>query len=205
MAAIPASAPASLPHYSDIFEELSPWRASAAWARRPRARRGFALQTMGKFTLGRGVSRARTRRSSSRVSVTFARPARATGAKAGTTEDIGAILRRAGRVRQAQGFFTLGRHLPRLHGTRPDDRGDAWPVCSGLSAGCSANRHAVGFKHSPGASEDGKPHRFSRRGARRGPRRSGRPTLYIFPVADAHSSSKARRRRLHLPRFDLGW
>jgi hypothetical protein len=120
------------------------------------------------------------------------------GAKAGTKPKTCSMCGGAGRVRQAQGFFTLERTCPGCQG-RGQMIEDPCPSCAG-SGRVTRERNAVGQHSARRRRRHAHPAGRRRRG-RRARRAAGR-SLY-FPVAGAASVLPARRRRPALPRADL--
>ena len=121
-----------------------------------------------------------------------------TGAKPGSKPKACPTCAGAGKIRHAQGFFTLERTCPVVSWPRPGDR-RSLQVLLGLGPR-HARAHLVG-EHS-GRRRGRHPHPSRRRRRSRLARRArGRP-LY-FPLAHLASAVPARRRRSALPRAGL--
>ena len=124
-AAVPASAPA-LPHPSPTFSKTcSAWPASAAAAA---ASAAPTCATTWRSRLEEAFQ-GKTAQIEIPVSVTC-ESCSGTGAKAGTKPKTCSHCGGAGRIRQAQGFFTLERTCPGCQG-RGQMIEDACPSCSG--------------------------------------------------------------------------
>ena len=193
-AAVPASAPA-LPRHFRIFSRIcSAWPGSAARRRRPRARRRPALQ---HGNHAGGSLRRQDRQIEIPVSVTC-ESCSGTGAKAGTKPKTCSTCGGAGRVRQAQGFFTLERTCPGCQG-RGQMIEDPCPSCTGSGRVTRERTLSVNI---PQGVEDGTRIRLAgegEAGVRGGP--SG--DLYIFLSLARHRVLPARWRRSALPGPDL--
>ncbi len=121
-----------------------------------------------------------------------------TGAKPGTKPKACATCGGAGRVRHAQGFFTLERTCPACQG-RGQVIDDPCPELLGRRPG-DARAHAFG--QYPGRRRGRHPHQACRRRRGRPARRPGRRSLY-FPLDHPARVLPARRRRPALPGADL--
>ena len=121
-----------------------------------------------------------------------------TGAKAGTKPKVCATCGGAGKIRHAQGFFTLERTCPTCAGPRPDHRGSL----HGLLGRRPVTRERTLSVNIPARRRGWHPHPPGRRGRSGLARRTCGRSLY-FPVAGAARVLPARRRRFALPGADL--
>src|SRR2546428_3877792 len=123
--------------FSDIFEDLF---GMAGQRGRGGRERGADLRYNMEITLEEAFL-GKTAKIEIPVSVTC-ESCSGTGARAGTKPKTCSVCGGAGRVRQAQGFFTLERTCPRCQG-RGQMSADAWPSCSGPARGTRERRMAV--------------------------------------------------------------
>ena len=181
--------------FADIFDDLFGMGGGrGAAAPRPRARRRPALQHGNQPRRG---LRGKTAQIRIPTSVTC-EACSGTGAKAGTKPKTCATCGGAGKIRHAQGFFTLERTCPVCQG-RGQVIDDPCPSCSG--SGRVTRERTLSVNIPPGV-EDGTRIRLAgegEAGLRGGP--AGRP-LYL-PLAHPARVLSARRRRPALPGADL--
>ena len=163
--------------FSDIFEDLFGMAGQRARGGRER---GADLRYNMEISLEEAFH-GKTAQIEIPVSVTC-ESCSGTGAKAGTKPKTCSTCGGAGRVRQAQGFFTLERTCPGCQG-RGQMIEDACPSCSG-SGRVDARAHAVG-QHSRRASRTA---RGSASPAKARPASAADPPgdLYIFLSLSAH-------------------
>ena len=121
-----------------------------------------------------------------------------TGAKAGTKPKTCATCGGAGKIRHAQGFFTLERTCPACQG-RGQVIENPCPSCAGSGRVTRERNLSVNI---PAGVEDGTRIRLAGEGEAGPARRTGRRPLY-FSVARAARVLPARRRRSALPGADL--
>ena len=180
--------------FSDIFEDL--FGMAGQRGRGGGRERGADLRYNMEITLEEAFL-GKTAQIEIPVSVTC-ESCSGTGAKAGTKPKTCSMCGGAGRVRQAQGFFTLERTCPGCQG-RGQMIEDPCPSCSG-SGRVTRERDLVGQYSARRRRRH--PHPACRR--RRG-RRSRRPAgrSLHFPVAGRASVLPARWRRSALPGADL--
>src|SRR3954465_12111873 len=183
--------------FSDIFEDLF---GMAGQRGRGGRERGADLRYNMEITLEEAFL-GKTAQIEIPVSVTC-ESCSGTGAKAGTKPKTCSMCAGAGRVRQAQGFFTLERTCPGCQG-RGQMIEDPCPSCSGSGRVTRDRTLSVNI---PQGVEDGTRIRLAGEGeagvgggrAWRAPRRS-----LFFPVAGKPRILPARRRRPALPGSDL--
>ena len=176
-------------------------KASSAWAAARAARRRAASAAPTCATTWRSRSRRPIAGKTAQIRIPTSVTCEAcsgTGAKAGTKPKTCPTCGGAGKIRHAQGFFTLERTCPACQG-RGQVIDDPVPVLLGLRPR-HARAHAVG-QHS-GRRRGRHPHPARRRRRGRRARRAAGRSLY-FPVARAARVLPARRRRPALPRADL--
>jgi molecular chaperone DnaJ len=161
--------------FSDIFEDLFGMSGQRGGGRE----RGQDLRYNMEITL-EDAYLGKTAQIEIPVSVTC-EPCSGTGAKAGTKPKTCSKCGGAGRVRQAQGFFTLERTCPSCHG-RGQVIEDPCPSCSG--SGRVTRERALSVNIPPGV-EDGTRIRLAGEGEAGG---RGGPAgdLYIFLSVTAH-------------------
>lgn len=161
--------------FSDIFEDLFGMGGQRSGGRE----RGQDLRYNMEITL-EDAYLGKTAQIEIPVSVTC-EPCSGTGAKAGTKPKVCTKCGGAGRVRQAQGFFTLERTCPSCHG-RGQVIEEACPNCAGT--GRVQRERSLSVNIPPGV-EDGTRIRLAgegEAGARGGPAGD----LYIFLSIAAH-------------------
>ena len=178
-----ASAPISARAFADIFEDIFGMGGRRGAARSGRER-GADLRYNMEITLEEAFA-GKTAQVRIPTSVTC-EACSGTGAKAGTKPKTCPTCGGPGRVRHAQGFFTLERTCPACQG-RGQVIDSPCPSCAGAGPG-HARAHAVG-QHS-GRRRGRHPHPARRRGRGRRARRAGRRPLH-FPLARARIRSSS--------------
>src|SRR5437870_2832315 len=163
--------------FSDIFEDL--FGMAAQRGRGGGRERGADLRYNMEITLEEAFL-GKTAQIEIPVSVTC-EPCSGTGAKAGTRPKTGATCGGAGRVRQAQGFFTLERTCPGCQG-RGQMIEDACPNCAGSGRVTRDRTLSVNI---PQGVEDGTRIRLAGEGEA-GVRGGGQGDLYIFLSLSPH-------------------
>jgi molecular chaperone DnaJ len=161
--------------FSDIFEDLFGMGGQRSGGRE----RGQDLRYNMEITL-EDAYLGKTAQIEIPVSVTC-EPCAGTGAKAGTKQKTCAKCGGAGRVRQAQGFFTLERTCPSCHG-RGQVIDEPCPSCAG--AGRVQRERSLSVNIPPGV-EDGTRIRLAGEGEA-GVRAGPAGDLYIFLSVAAH-------------------
>ena len=182
--------------FSDIFEDL--FGMAGQRGRGGGRERGADLRYNMEITLEEAFL-GKTAQIEIPVSVTC-EPCSGTGAKAGTKPKTCSMCGGAGRVRQAQGFFTLERTCPGCQG-RGQMIEDACPNCAG-SGRVTRDRTLVG-QH-PAGRRGRHPHSSGRRRRGRRPRRAARRPLY-FPVAGDRTSSSSATAPICIAGFRSRW
>ena len=179
--------------FSDIFEDLF---GMAGQRGRGGRERGQDLRYNMEITLEEAFL-GKTAQIEIPVSVTC-ESCSGIGAKAGTKPKTCSTCGGAGRVRQAQGFFTLERTCPGCQG-RGQMIEDPCPSCTGSGRVTRDRNLSVNI---PQGRRRRHPHPAGRRRRGRRPRRTAGRSLH-FPVAGHPRILPARRRRSALPRADL--
>src|ERR1700716_2702665 len=165
--------------FSDIFEDLFGMAGQRGGGRGGGGERGADLRYNMEITLEEAFV-GKTAQIEIPVSVTC-ESCSGIGAKAGTKPKTCSICGGAGRVRQAQGFFTLERTCPGCQGRGPMIE-DPCPSCSGSGRGMRERTLAV---HIPQGVEDGTRIRLAGEGEA-GVRGGPPGDLYIFLSLATH-------------------
>ena len=180
--------------FSDIFEDL--FGMAGQRGRGGGRERGADLRYNMEITLEEAFL-GKTAQIEIPVSVTC-ESCSGTGAKAGTKPKTCSMCGGAGRVRQAQGFFTLERTCPGCQG-RGQMIEDPCPSCAGSGRVTRERTLSVNI---PQGVEDGTRIRLAGEGEA-GVRGGPPGDLYIFLSLATPRVLPARRRRPALPRADL--